>query len=208
MEPINTPIQKPTFSWLARLLLGRDTMDGVEMCEPDLAPSGAFRAELEREMLRSDRTNSPLTLVVFDVTCMGKGRKAAQTRRQGLELLAEAVTSCSRRTDYRGWYRDPKGLRIGLILHHTEADRAAVVIEKVRRCFIERATEALAYVDLVCEIYGYPGIQKGAENGPEQLWLFDEAALGGYADPTIADKEKEQRTLDIVGQAPSLSSAL
>lgn len=166
-------------------------MDGIEAVAPDLVPSHIFRNEIEREMLRSDRTGSPLTLLVFDVSTDGRGRRSLEKRRRALGILAAAVTSSSRRTDSRGWYRDPAGVRVGLILHHTSSDGAQAVIAKVRQTFAEQAPAEMLKSELTCEVYGYPGdYRSGNGREPEQLWLFDNEVLASLGDSRNGNDHK------------------
>lgn len=165
-------------SLVARLLLGRaGALNALEEAGTSgLLDSRGFRREVEREMLRSDRTASPLTLLVFDLTEAGE----AGVSEEALERLAGAVAACSRKTDVAGWYRDgaAKRPKVGLILHHTEAAGAPAVVEKVRGALEKRGGMRS---ELTCEIYGYPGVvQSNKSHGdPEQLWLFDDDTLAG-----------------------------
>src|SRR5437867_3790735 len=96
-------------------LLRRDRFASLELRIEDMLPSEAFRNELTREMLRSDRTTSPLTLLVFDLRYDSVNQAVDL---QDLEDLAVTICNCSRKTDIKGWYRDGHGMRISLMLHH------------------------------------------------------------------------------------------
>src|SRR4051794_41034166 len=97
-----------------------------------MLPRDAVRNEVTREKLRSDRTASPLTLLVFDLR-LPFARSLMST--QDLERLATTVCNCSRKTDIKGWYRDGQTMRISLILHHTNPDKCQRIVETVRTIF-------------------------------------------------------------------------
>lgn len=182
-------------SLMARLLLGRA---GTAR----LLDSREFRVQVEREMSRSDRTGSPLTLLVFDLT----ETREVRVSEEALERLAGAVGACSRKTDVAGWYKDgaAKRPKVGLILHHTEAEGAQAVVEKVRVALEKRGGSR---TKLTCEIYGYPGVVQSdkSNGGPEQLWLFDQEAL---AETRTHPRRKGSKDEDFADWAVGIDSAL
>lgn len=141
-----------------RITNGRKNVNSLEAAIPSLVPDATFRAEIRREVLRSDRTSLPLTLVVFGVaTAEGAGRSSDA---DALWHLACIVADCMRETDSGGWYRDDLAVRIGLLLHHTKPERARRIINTVRRRFqmIEERESAVRRNprSVTYEIFAYP----------------------------------------------------
>lgn len=137
---------------------------------PELLPDEAFRIELRREMLRSDRSGSPVTVVVFGL--MASGGADSDRDAETLELLGSVIAKNSRLTDGKGWYRDAKGLRAGLILVDTTTDKAGHVIAKVMKGFdksLDRASLTNGNrAAITCEIFAHPsnGVRDGDRRGP------------------------------------------
>lgn len=137
---------------------------------PELLSDEAFRIELRREMLRSDRSGSPVTVVVFGLISSGGADSDRNT--EALELLGGVIAENSRLTDGKGWYRDEKGLRAGLILVDTTTDKAGHVIAKVMKGFDKRLDKtSLTNGDraaITCEIFAHPsnGANDGDRRGP------------------------------------------
>lgn len=156
---------------------------GVALMEP-----AAFGREIEREMLRSDRTSTPLTLVVFDLT-----GPVGPERNRALERLGEAVGRRARKTDAAGWHRQGRRLRVGLILHHTMPEGAEGLIAEVCKEFEGRGAAGRPIHEIVCEVYAYPAEQKAETGDLEQLWLFDEITL---ADAQPEESESTQRPIE------------
>lgn len=153
----------------------------LEDAVPGMMPSRYFHDEVHIEMLRSDRTASPMTLLLFDLE--NPPHRPAMID-SALEKLAGIVRDRARGTDRCGWYREDDRLRVGLILHHTDAECAESVIETIRSQFhtlvnSNGVSVALGRVEISCEIYGYPCDAKQEGSSHEQLWLFDEATLAG-----------------------------
>ena len=121
---------------------------------PELLPSKYFRQELEREVLRSDRTGLPLTVLVFDVHNSFRHPKGKERE---LGRLGKVVSDCARRIDSKGWYADNDGLRVSLLLHHTRPQNSHRVINEVRRRFREVTAdkEIAAPIDITCEMFAY-----------------------------------------------------
>jgi len=103
--------------------------------------SDAFRAILERERSRSERTGQIFSLVLFGVNS-GNGTAAATLARLGND-----ITRKIRKSDEVGWY---DGNRIGTILIGTSAEGAWQFIEIIKKRIEE------AEPDLICTVYSYP----------------------------------------------------
>ncbi len=128
----------------------------AKSAEPDLAPAELFEKELEREIFRSDRSGSPLTLLLFDLrqTFADEGQRKA-----AMNELARALCRCSRRTDSRGWFRDTRTQteRAGLLLHSTTPQKAARIIRSVRTCLADNGFGEDGWPrEISCEILAYP----------------------------------------------------
>lgn len=151
----NHPILASPF-W-SRLMFNHLHLSGLEKKIPQLLPSKKFRSELELEMLRSDRTGSPMTLILFDLE---SGQAQPEEREAGLLKLAQLIGQESRLTDHKGWYHDDAGLHVALMLLHTLPERAHRIITVTRNRFREamsqQKNQALKTLDLACAIYAYP----------------------------------------------------
>ena len=155
---------------LSGILTEKKVQRQLEQRTPNLMPGRIFRAELEREMLRSDRTGSPLTLLLFDVQCSSPSRAHRSKR---LLFLADAVDRCSRRVDSKGWFSDEDGLRTGLMLFDTEPQNANRAITTIRDLY--RDTTALlpgSETNISCEVFAYAG--EVHSNLNKRTWLKDE----------------------------------
>ena len=161
---------------MASLLSGRANMENLQRQIHDLLPCDVFRSQLEREMLRSDRTDTPLTLLMFDLCSYRRGRRRQLTH---ILRLAKVVCECTRRTDMKGWFQDSKGLRIALMMHNTSFIKA----ERILSCVRERFEENLKHerhasqVRVSCDVYGYPTDRPADSDKHEQLFLFDDESL-------------------------------
>jgi lipopolysaccharide/colanic/teichoic acid biosynthesis glycosyltransferase len=129
----------------------------VEQDTADLLPNERFRADVEREMLRSDRTGVPLTLVLFDIhSSVRSGRE----RQKELARLATVISTHTRQTDSKGWYRDSEGLRVGLLLHHTRPGKAHRIIQTINGQFQVNAAKEHngngRRADISYEVFSYP----------------------------------------------------
>ncbi len=142
--------------------------------------SRQFREALDREMLRAERYNLILTLMLIDV----RGEKLTRGNRaeaiKGLEPIAAAVT---RRIDHVGWYDDGRDSRLGLILPNTEPSDTVRLRGEIERRFAElahlRGNGRLGRMELVIEMYGYPvdGRVTESDDGHRQLVMFEDEDL-------------------------------
>jgi lipopolysaccharide/colanic/teichoic acid biosynthesis glycosyltransferase len=116
-----------------------------------------FRIELEREILRSERSDIPLTLLLLDVR---RHDRAGVQCPEGIELLARTLAECTRKCDSLGWYRQENGLRIGLLLFNTRPSRVERIMEKIRDNFLDRVKRALSVpsgvYDIHYDVFTYP----------------------------------------------------
>jgi lipopolysaccharide/colanic/teichoic acid biosynthesis glycosyltransferase len=134
-------------------------LDGLGLLSPEV-----FRDEIERELLRSDRSNHPLTLLMLSVT----GTSVSPTElRRAYHDLARIVASRVRRTDCKGWLEDESGTRIGVLLWNTASPLVASIVESLRGAFaqISRPANGNGHKPLVllCEVFTYP--KDGDDNG-------------------------------------------
>ncbi len=163
--------------------------------DPDLLSIEAFRHEIEREILRSDRTGGPLTLLVFDVRAQFR---TTEERHVAMNALAQAVTKCSRRTDSRGWHQQGEQVSVGLLLHNTFADKALRLIQTIRTC-LEEEMESVAAdgwpKEVSCEIYVYPVDQTSMEDRERNL---EETFLESDQGPAIAMHDS-RRLNELIG---------
>ena len=161
-------------TWVGRWLTRRGRLGKLHKA---MAPSRRFRQRVKKEMLRSERTQSPLTLVIFDV----RGPAARGDRlEEGLERLASIVLGRLRETDSVGWHREGGRQSVGVILHHTVPEDARRMIDDVRHRFQAAGGNAKGHLLLLgCEIYAYPHEHEVGDSGIEQLWLFCEETLAG-----------------------------
>lgn len=148
-------------SWLARLFsfgspvakpqLKTDPMDDMGLLSPQ-----AFKIEIQREILRSDRSNQPLTLLLIAV----QGASQAVGEGEAYALLTPIVVGRMRRTDCLGWHEDQRGRRLGVLLWNTTADRVEVIIASLRQEFLSSiaSTPGLGAkpVSLDYEVLVYP----------------------------------------------------
>ena len=134
----------------------------------DLLPNAEFRADVEREMLRSDRTGVPLTLVLFDIH---SSVRSGSERQNELARLANVISNHTRQTDSKGWYRDTEGLRVGLLLHCTRPAKALRIIETIRKQFQLNAAKEHhgngRRADISHEVFSYPNEKKKQPEPPE-----------------------------------------
>lgn len=169
------PILESVFG--SKLLLNYLRLSGVERQVPQLLASRKFHAELELEMLRSDRMSSPLTLLLFDVH---EPDKNARVHNLALERLGTIVCQATRKTDSKGWLRDASGLKVALILFHTIPQRTDRIIQMIKENFRQAMTELnqpeAQAVEISCEIYAYPTPQDGNGQGRQQEPSDDEAS--------------------------------
>src|SRR3990172_9343952 len=103
--------------------------------------SDAFRAVLERERSRSERTGQIFSLVIFGFNS-GNG-----TGTEMLARLGNDITRKIRKSDEVGWYDEN---RIGTILIGTSAEGAWQFIEIIKKRIVE------VEPDLICTVYSYP----------------------------------------------------
>src|SRR3989304_602638 len=103
--------------------------------------SDAFRAVLERERSRSERTGQIFSLVIFGFNS-GNG-----TGTEMLARLGNDITRKIRKSDEVGWYDEN---RIGTILIGTSAEGASQFIEIIKKRIVE------VEPDLICTVYSYP----------------------------------------------------
>src|SRR3990170_1398630 len=103
--------------------------------------SDAFRAVLERERARSERTGQIFSLVIFGIKS-GNGTAAATLARLGND-----ITRKIRKSDEVGWYDEN---RIGTILIGTSAEGAWQFVDIIKK----RVEEVEP--DLICTVYSYP----------------------------------------------------
>ncbi|MEN6626344.1 MAG: sugar transferase [Candidatus Sumerlaeia bacterium] len=165
-------------SWLGRLIPMRRRGGAGRVVS-----SEAFREILDREMLRAERYNSPLTLMLVDV--QGEGL-SARDRDEALLSLHPIAAAVMRRIDQAGWFDEGRGSRLGVIFPHTHPGETARMQAEIRRRFEEvsrlRGNGRLGRVRVLIEIYGYPVDGRADESDDLQLLLFkDEDLLG--ADP-------------------------
>ncbi|OGC94617.1 MAG: hypothetical protein A2W25_09325 [candidate division Zixibacteria bacterium RBG_16_53_22] len=101
----------------------------------------AFRAILEREKARSERTGQIFSIVLFECK-NGNGTNVATLTRLGND-----ITRRIRKSDEVGWY---DGNRIGTILAGSSTERAWQFVEAIK--------ETIEGVDpgLICSVYTYP----------------------------------------------------
>lgn len=165
-------------SWLGRLIPMRRRGGAGRVVS-----SEAFREILDREMLRAERYNSPLTLMLVDV--QGEGL-SARDRDEALLSLHPIAAAVMRRIDQAGWFDEGRGSRLGLIFPHTHPGETGRMQAEIRRRFEEvsrlRGNGRLGRMRVLIEIYGYPVDGRADESDDLQLLLFkDEDLLG--ADP-------------------------
>ena len=169
---------QPIYRWTRLLggIVGRQQAIDLEEQIPQLLPSRYYHGVLEREILRSDRTQSPLSVLVLDVRRKGNFSQNLWAKR--MKQLARIVLDVSRRVDAKGWYRDERGLRISLVLSDTEPQKTSRLINLIRTKFIETANNDNGHSgmgnDISCEIFAYPderywdsrdGSDQGQDNG-------------------------------------------
>jgi lipopolysaccharide/colanic/teichoic acid biosynthesis glycosyltransferase len=175
-------------------------------------------------MLRSDRTDTPLTLLVFDLQSAGRRTLAGDGKE--LERLASIVCECTRRTDIKGWFRDGHRLRVGLLLHNTTHENAERILSCVRQRFAgaPRAGNGNGNgngksngngngghgpLTVACEIYAYPSGRTVVSDGKwEQALLFDDETLAGLNGPGAPQDPRSRGPKTGQGAAPSLPEAL
>lgn len=142
-----------------------------------IATSNEFREILDREMLRAERYNSTVTLLLIDVH--GE-RLSARDREEAIRSLHPIATAAMRRIDQAGWFDGGRGSRLGLILPHTHPSETVRMQTEIRRRFEEvshlRGNGRLGRIKLLIEIYGYP--VDGRTGGDDrQLLLFKDEDL-------------------------------
>lgn len=124
--------------------------------ELDMLSPEAFKREVEREIFRSDRCGTPLTLLNFDVRAVCRSE---EERHSCLIALCQAVAKCSRRTDSRGWIEEDGQRRVGLLLHNTVGENALRLIQTVRNCLADQMVATMPDgwpKEVSCEVFVYP----------------------------------------------------
>lgn len=164
----------PGGNWLQRLI-PKPRCGGGRLCS-----SRDFRDALDREMLRAERYNSILTLMLVDV----RGQNlSARDRREALKSLEPIAAAVTRRIDQIGCYDDGGDSRLGVILPHTDPSETARLRAEIRSRFEElaqlRGKGRLGPVELVIELYGYPvdGRTGEADSDSRQLVMFGDEDL-------------------------------
>lgn len=92
----------------------------------------AFRAEVEKEILRSLRYHRPLTLVIIGVNKEEFGRSYND---HITEILASTIVDCTRACEAKGWYPINGENKIGLLLSEVTADESVVIFNRIRIAF-------------------------------------------------------------------------
>lgn len=148
-------------------------------------------------MLRAERYNSTLTLILIDV----RGQKLSmRNRREAIKSLEPIASAVTRRLDQIGWYDDGRDSRLGLILPHTEPSDTARLREEIERRFKElthlRGNGRLGQMELVIELYGYPvdGRMSEADDGRRQLLMFEDEDL-------VTEENDGEPAAELVGRS-------
>ncbi|MCE5228083.1 sugar transferase [bacterium] len=142
--------------------------------------SRQFREALDREMLRAERYNAILTLMLIDVR---GGDLSARDRKEAIRSLQPIAAAVTRRIDQIGWYDDGGDSRLGLILPNTQPSDTVRMRGEILKRFEElinlRGNGRLGQVQLVIEIYGYPvdGRTDETPDNHRQLLLFEDDDL-------------------------------
>jgi len=180
------------------------TTDRESIGIPGFASADSFKRELEREILRSDRTGVPLTLLLFGVDYEDGPQGTMRFR---LESVAKSVNGRARRTDSKGWYFGPDGRRVALLLYDTRPSAAHRVIDLVRRDHenaLKTASINGRVRELKCEFFTYPDTDSGPRNREEGEKEASEASetlkMDGVTEVNRTDAEGTQHEIDS-GQA-------
>ena len=119
-------------------------------------PSEEFSAEIEMEARRSDRSSTPLTLILFTLIDQPPRTEAWEDQ---MMHLASIISRAVRKTDIKGWIWTPHGLRLGLILHNTPQHKVQRIITLVRNHFQKfsglKLENTKSEVEVLYEIYAY-----------------------------------------------------
>ena len=160
---------------------------------PQVLPSILFREELEREMLLSDRTEMPLTLLLFDLVD-AKGMRAKSV--PGMRKLAEVIAESTRRSDVKGWFHDTSGLHLGVMMSNTACEKIGRTIACIRESFSASKAQGKAGAEdeifVSCEVYAYPGNGLVQDDDYEQTRLFETDALAGPEEQSAASGGAER----------------
>lgn len=148
-----------------------------------IASSNEFREILDREMLRAERYNSTVTLMLIDAH---GDRLSKRDREEAILSLHPIATAVMRRIDQVGWFDGGRGSRLGLILPHTHPSETVRMQNEIRRRFEEvshlRGNGRSGRIRLLIEIYGYPVDGRvGGDDGRQLLLFNDEDILDSDA---------------------------
>ena len=177
-----------------------------EQCHPTLRPGDEFTADVERELMRAERFNIPMVLMLLDAVDTTAPQEFSP---HGLEVLAETIihSNSTRMTDIIGWYRDRRGTHIGLLLFNATPASANLVLDKIQVCF-EQALDPAGNnghgrPQLACEIYAYPlegeRYPRAANQAPPPSHPKDRYEIMSVDLLMQQPLPKWKRALDIVG---------
>ncbi len=158
-------------------LLERVRSDRRGRSAPRIMPVREFRALLQKEIHRSDRTQQTMTFLIFDVASPSPRMRRYK---QGIDCLSSIIPFQIRREDIIGWFRNGRGRKqLGAILHRTEPEQARRVLRTVREKYFDTMVGArdggTDVPDLACEVYAYPWPEKmAAENQKNGELRYDD----------------------------------
>lgn len=163
----------------------------------DMLPVDQFHAELVREILRAERSNLPLTLLLLAVAGPAN---SAEERSEGFQWLARTVLQNTRKCDTRGWYEDERGRWIGVLLFNTRPDTIEPIMVKLRPPFEQRCRDQGVPHKLHYDVLSYPP----EESGPPKRNVRN-----GHQAPTAPRLDERQWTkaegLEFRGSEPRQS---
>lgn len=169
---------------------------------PGFASAESFKRELEREILRSDRTGVPLTLLLFGVDYEDGPQGTMRFR---LESIARSVQERARRTDSKGWYFGPEGRRVALLLYDTRPEAAHRIIDLIRldhEAALDNAGVNGRVREVKCEFFTYPDkesnvtrrVERGAQTEPNPKVAVIAEPDRFESDAELGKAEAEART--------------
>jgi lipopolysaccharide/colanic/teichoic acid biosynthesis glycosyltransferase len=124
----------------AKMLFAGRRADDLEQRIPTLPPADRFRVELERQILRAERSAVPLTVLRLWVS---RPEAPHALDHHGMEILADILAGCMRTCDDRGWFRGDRGPRICVLLFGTHPHLVDTIMNRVRVNFQAAASREI-----------------------------------------------------------------
>ncbi len=161
-------------------------------------PEPIFSQIIFQERKRTERYNRPFLLILFDLENILDGLEDNHL----IKTLEESLSSCLRKTDIRGWYK--QGRTIGIILLEIGSDRMILekVFLKIRSQLVKNiGTERFYKIKI--SYHSFPESSNG--NGKDRDWFRSQFY------PEVAEKPLPKRFpflikrgLDILGSTVGL----